>query len=343
MVHNPRSMSNVKFNVVASSLKWRQTWRRSPVSIGLLIWAVSIVLSPSFPLDLPRIWAAEVTDRIVAIVNKDIITMSDLQAEIDDERKRLRARYSGEELNRRLAQKEYDVLNTLIERKLQLQEAEVKGITVTDEEVKKALQQITMEKMATPFAGSKLKKQVRERLILDRLWDFEIRRIVMVTDSEITQYYQVHIDDYLVSPAYRLRQILFLVRPGQNEGERRSRADMVYLALKTNGDFAELAGKYSDGPEASEGGVLGVVRKDELLTPIAQALETMQPGDISKPIKTRLGFHIIALDEVKPPQARALEEVENDIRTFLYKKRAEEAFQHWLGELKKKAYIEIKF
>ena len=61
-------------------------------------------------------------------MNKDIITMSDLEPDLVDERKRLRAKYSGEELNRRLAQKEYDVLNKLIDQKLQLQEAEAKAI-----------------------------------------------------------------------------------------------------------------------------------------------------------------------------------------------------------------------
>jgi len=86
-----------------------------------------------------------------------------------------------------------------------------------------------------------------------------------------------------------------------------------------------------------------VFRQDELLEPIAEALKTMNPGDISRPIKTSLGYHIIALDEVTAPQARPLEEVENDIKAFLYKKRTDEAFQRWLADLKKKAFIEIKF
>ena len=310
---------------------------------GLLVQAFTVAVAISCLWGHQRTWAAELSDRIVAIVNKDIITMSEVEAEVEDERKRLRARYSGEELTRRLAQKENDALNALIERKIQLQEAKAKGIKVTDEELNQALQQVSVEKTGTPFAGSVLKKQVHDRLILEKLWTYEVRRTVMVTDSEITQYYQDHVEEFMVPPTYRLRQILFLLKPGEDEREKRSRADMVYLALGTNGNFAELAMKYSDGLEAAAGGGLGEVRKDELLTPIAEALATMQPGQISSPIKTTLGYHIIALDEVTPPKARDLTEVENEIKTFLYKKRSEETFEHWLTELKKKAFIEIKF
>jgi len=310
--------------------------------INLLIPAVSIAFATTYCLDVRRTWAEEYSDRIVAIVNKEIITMSDLEPQLVDERKRLRAKYSGEALNRRLAQKEFDVLNELIEYKLQLQEAEAQGITVSDEEVKEALQQVTMQKTGIPFAGSVLKKEVREKLILERLLAFQVRQSVIVPFSEVTQYYEEHKYEYLIAPAYRLRQILFLLRPGEDEKEKRSRADMVYLALRTNGNFADLARKYSDGPEAAEGGNLGEVREDELVDPLAQALKSMNPGDISKPIKSRLGFHLIALDERTPSKPRDLTEVETQIKKLLYRKRTEESYHSWLMELKKKAFIEIK-
>ncbi len=320
----------------------RPAFQTSLLFFGSVITPVVIAFSTLCLIDVRQPRAEEFSDRIVAIVNKDIITMSDLEPELVDERKRLRAKYSGEELNRRLAQKEYDVLNKLIEQKLQLQEAEAKGITVTDEEVTEALQRVAMQKTGTPLAGSVLKKQVRDQLLVERLLAFQVRQSVMVTDSEITQYYEDHKDTYLISPAYRLRQIFFFVRPGENEVPKRSRADMVYLALRTTGNFAELAQKNSDGPEAAEGGNLGEVREDELLPPLAEALKSMKPGDISKPIKTSLGFHIIALDEVIPPRPRDLTEVENQIKAILYKKRTEEHYHQWLRELKKKAFIEIK-
>ncbi len=335
-------MSYLKYQILLAWHKNRQVLQTFLTAIMLLIPTVLIALATLALSDVRRARGEEFSDRIVAIVNKDIITMSDLEPQLVDERKRLRAKYSGEELNRRLAEKEYHVLNELIDHKLQLQEAEAKGITVTEEEVKTALQEIALQKTGIPLAGSNLKKEVRETMILDRLRNFQIRQSVMVTDSEITQYYQEHKDEYLVSPGYRLRQIFFFVRAGENESQKRSRAEMVYLALRTNGNFAELAQKYSDGPEATEGGNLGVVREDELLHPLAQAVKSMKAGDISRPIKSGLGYHIIALDEVTPPKPVELTEVEDQIKSMLYKKRTEEHFHRWLMELKKKAFIEIK-
>lgn len=316
---------------------------KSFLSAILFTLTVSTAFLPPFLISSSWILAAEFTDRIIAIVNKDVITMSELQAELEDERKRLRARYRGEELSRRLAQKEFQALNVLIEHKVQVDEAKAKGFSVTKAEVAQALQKIPSGQQSQFSSESALKQRIIDQLLLDKLWDFEIRRTVMVPDSEITKYYEEHTDQYLVPPTYRLRQILLITRSEQDETDRLSRAESVSQAIRANGDFAELALKYSEGPEATEGGVLGVVRQDELLEPIAEALKTMNPGDISRPIKTSLGYHIIALDEVTAPRARPLEEVENDIKTFLYKKRTDETFQRWLADLKKKAFIEIKF
>jgi len=69
----------------------------------------------------------------------------------------------------------------------------------------------------------------------------------------------------------------------------------------------------------------------------------MQVGEMSAPLETRLGIHIIILDDVNPPKARTFEEVETRVRQLLYEKKTEEAYQAWLSNLKDKAYIEVKF
>ena len=82
---------------------------------------------------------------------------------------------------------------------------------------------------------------------------------------------------------------------------------------------------------------------DELLAPLANALKTMQAGELSGPIETRLGFHILALDEITPEVPKLFEEVENHIQAKLLKQRTDHVFQEWLAGLKKKAFIEIKY
>ena len=269
--------------------------------------------------------------------------MSELQSEIQDERIRLKARFKGEALQRRLLQKEYQVLNALIERKLQLQAAQTKGLTVTDDEFRNALKQLPPDDQADAFSDQQKNTQLRDELLLQKLRNFEVRQHVMVPESEVRRYYQDHMDQFVDPPTYRLRQILMLPKPGQTIDEIMARAKSIEQALRTGEDFAELALQYSDGPEASRGGELGWVAHDELLEPLAQALKGMKPGDLSQPIETTLGSHIIALDEIKSAEPRPLDQVETEIKTRLYQQRIEERYQRWLADLKQKAYIEIKF
>jgi len=279
------------------------------------------------------------SDRIAAIVNNEVITMSELLEELGDEQKRLKALFHGKQFKRRLLQKEYQVLNALIERKLQLQEAKTNGVTVTEEELQQAMQHLPAN---NHDSESQTKTRMREQLLLNKLRLFEVRRNVMVPSSAVRQYYKQHQEQFLRPQIYRLRQILLLHDPDIPKKETKARAESVYRALREGGDFSELALKFSDGPGAHQGGTLGFLRHDELLAPIAQALKTMQPGDLSPPIETTLGFHIIALDEKPSPQPKPFEEVEPFISQLLYKERSEKTFQEWITKLKNQAFIDVR-
>ena len=109
------------------------------------------------------------TDRILAIVNKDVITFSELQEEVRDEHIRLKARYSGDALKRRMAAKDFQVLNRLIEEQLQLQEAEAKGFSVTDEELVTARQQSSTTAGNTPEDEAKMTEHLRTGILLQKM------------------------------------------------------------------------------------------------------------------------------------------------------------------------------
>ena len=288
-------------------------------------------------------WSWGYSDRIIAIVNKDVITLSELKQEVRDEHIRMKARYEGEELKQRMANKEFQVLNTLIEERLQLQEAESGGFTVTEEELDKALQQSPPQTQFDDVSEAELTKQMKKRILLQKIRMFEVRRVVTISDTEISQYYKDHPQQFMVSPTYHLRQILLLVDSNEDKDHKHDQARAVFDRLKAGEDFKELALQFSGGPEASEGGMLGLLKQDELLTPIAKALEGMQPGKVSAPIETALGYHIIALDDITPKTLKPIDEVEDQIKNLLRKERSDDVFQHWLSDLKKKAFIEIKY
>jgi peptidyl-prolyl cis-trans isomerase SurA len=231
----------------------------------------------------------------------------------------------------------------MIERKLQLQTAKTKGVDVADDEVQRAALELKRQGEKVDESNPADKKNIKEQLLLMRVVDREVRSGVMVTESEIQRYYESHQTRFLMPDEYRISQILILRKPRETNEDARERATSVYSSLKQGADFAELALKHSDGPEATKGGNIGFVRQGELLPQIERALSTLDLGQVTEPIETSDGWHIIKLDEKRLPQFRPFAEVKTEIQTLVFQQKTEDVYQAWLGDLKNKAFIEVKF
>jgi peptidyl-prolyl cis-trans isomerase SurA len=104
-----------------------------------------------------------------------------------------------------------------------------------------------------------------------------------------------------------------------------------------------VALQYSDGPNALQGGRIGLVRRGELLPTIERAIASLVPGGISDIVESADGFHIFRVEDKKPKQYRPFQEVQYEIQGLVFEQKTEDGFQSWLADLKNKAYIEIKF
>ncbi len=301
--------------------------------IAILLWLSIFPTTSSL--------AQHLKDGIAAIVNTEVVTLSELETELRDETIRLKARYAGEELEQRLTHKEYDVLNRIIERKLQLQAAKAKGISVSEEELDKAIEQLRQTQPTV--AESTPRSRLREELILRRMLDFEIRRRVVVSPEEVRSYYTKSQGEFTTPTQYHLRQILLQPREGESKADLLVRAKTLVEQLKNGADFSALAEQHSKGTESILGGDLGFMRKDELLGPLAQALDGMKVGDVSGPVETELGIHILTLEEATPGKPLPFEEVKDAIKNNLFQRKTRDAHKEWLSSLKDKAYIEIRF
>jgi len=287
--------------------------------------------------------AAPVSDRIIAVVNTELIMLSELRAEIAGEHKRVHDEYRGEELQRRLRQVEYMALTRMIERRLQLQAAKTKGVEITDDEVDRAVRELQRQGEKVDVTNPVDKKNVKDQLTVMRVVDREVRSGVMVSEPEIRRYYESHQNRFLMPDEYRISQILVLRKATDTDEVTRRRAATVSAALKAGGDFTDLALKHSDGPESTKGGNLGYVRQGELLPQIERALASLKPGEVTEPVETAEGWHIIRQDEKRPPQYRPYPEVKNEIQTLVYQQKSEDVYQTWMADLKNKAFIEVKF
>ena len=307
-------------------------WLRYSVFFALGLIAQASLLS-----------AAQVEDGIVAIVNSDLIMLSEMKRELASEREKIQKEYRGDGLARRLKTAEYMGLTLMIERKLQLQAAKARGITVTDEEVQQAAKQMKQQGRAIDETNQADMKNIREQLTLLRIADRDVRSGVMVADSDLKRYFQEHRDRFALSEEYTLSQILIRPRSPDDMADAKEKVREVMNRLKQGEPFEDLALRYSDGQNAAGGGRLGLVRQGELLPGIERAIANLVPGGISDMIETSEGFHIVRLEDKKPKQFRPFEAVRTEIQGLVFEQKSEDAYQTWLTELKNKAYIEIKF
>ena len=290
----------------------------------------------------PSMFAQPLSDGIAAIVNSEVITLSELEHELKDETVRLKAKYSGKILRQKLIQKEYAVLNRLIERKLQLQEAKARGLTVTDEEFHRAMDQFRGSGIIDPAIEKAPERILREELLIRKVLDFEVRRNLMVSPSELLAYYESSKDQFRKPAEYHIRQILLVPQPGEAEHSLQDRATELINKIHAGQPFHEVATRHSVGPESVRGGDLGFVRKDELLEPLGNMLDQLKTGEVSPPIHSPIGMHIFMIEEIKPGDLHSFEEVQGAIQSRLLQRKTLEAQNQWLSSLKDKAYIEIK-
>lgn len=293
---------------------------------------------------LPALGAAsKLEDRIVAVVNADLIMLSDVRQELAPERERISRQHRGDELAQRLKTAEYMALTKMIERRLQLQEARARGIEVSDQEVKSAVEQMKRQGEKIDLGDPLSARNVKDQLTLLKVVDREVRSGVMVGEAEMKRYYQEHRDRFALPEEHTLSQILVRPKSSDDTAEAVGRARRVLSELKQGEKFEDVALRHSDGPNASRGGRLGLVRQGELLPAIERAIAPLVAGGVSDIIESPEGLHIVRVEEKHPKQYRPFDEVKFEIQGLVFQQKSEDVFQAWLVDLKNKAYIEIKF
>jgi parvulin-like peptidyl-prolyl isomerase len=302
----------------------------------------------------PPVYAQSV-DRIVAVVNEDIIILSEFNAAFEPYRKRIDDTYKGSERDAALAESRKAFLNRLIDASLIEQEARKNGISVKDEEVMAAIKDMTdrrnvaLEDLAKELAkeGVSLqayKKDIREQMVRMRLLRREIKSKLMVTDQEIGEYYRLHRSDYEGREAVRIQQIFFAVPKGAG-GEAREKvrktAEEIIGRLKNGEAFELLAASFSSGPAAG-GGDLGFIERGMVLPEVEKAAFALDKGEVSGIVESPAGFHIIRALDKRGGGLQPIEDVREEIQARIEEQKMMKKFDEWLAALRKKSLIEIK-
>jgi len=247
-------------------------------------------------------------DRIVAVVNDDVIVASELEERVTEALERIQASGfpapSAAELRRQ-------VLERLVLERLQLQTAARLGIRVEDEALNRAVASIaerngltlrefrdTLERDGFDFG--RFRDQVRNQILLARVRQSQVERRIRISERDIDNFLATAAKQGATDTEYRLAQILIALPDGASPEqieEARRRAEAILERLRAGADFAQTAAAESDGQQALAGGDLGWRKAADLPTLFADLVPEMEPGDLRGPIRSSSGLHIIKLLE----------------------------------------------
>lgn len=298
---------------------------------------------------------AVVIDRIIAVVNQDIITLSEVQEAGRQEFIQLQSQYTGSRLKREIEQVQRKYLDLIITRRLQVNRAKEMTLSVSDLEIERALDDVKKRSGLSDDELERFLKQegipmkeyrerINEEILLRKVRNIEVRSRISVTPGEIRDFYEKNISEFLPPEQLRASHILFLTPVDANkdvERTKRSAAERVLEKIRKGADFAEMARQFSQDPSASKGGDLGVIKRGEVLPNFEKVLFAMKDGEVSDVVRTRAGFHIIKLVKRIPRTPKPFSEAEGRIRNRLFQEKANARFRRWMEDLKKKAYIEV--
>ncbi len=284
--------------------------------------------------------ASVVVDRVVAVVNNEIITLSDLQREATLKKT------EGKPDERIL-------LEDMIDRKLQMAAAKRAGMDVTDKELADAIADILkrnsfdLKQFETALAKDGLtieqyKIELREQMTLSRMFNKYIRAGIAVDEAEVRAYYDRNIKLYTLPEEIRLRQIFFPVpdkSTSQKDAEVKEEAEQAFARAQRGENFTNLVREFSQGATASQDGDLGFTQRGSLLPEMEAATQPLKPGDVSPPFHCAGGYNIIRLEEVRT-QVRPFEKVKDEIMNMLYQHKVENSYRSWLQTLRSDSNIE---
>lgn len=296
--------------------------------------------------------SADSLDRIVALVNGDVILYSELQTRVNLIIKDSKDPKLSDPANR--GQVEREVLRQMIAERLAEQEIKRLKITVSDKEVDDTINTIKKENNFTDAqfeyvvqqegqTVAQFRQEIRRQLERSRLVDRVFKSKTIITDAQVDAYLKEGPKPTATGRELERLAVIFLpfAADATHKGTDQKAADQVLARLKKGEDFARVAKQVSRGPAVEEGGDIGYISKEELSPEIGAAVKAMKPGEISDVIKGAGGFYIVKLLDVKKEQiSSSAGDSREKARRELMQQEVSRKFEEWIRDLEAKAFVE---
>jgi len=274
-------------------------------------------------------------DRIIAIVNDDIITESEIHPSQIFPNKSI---------------------SFLIEKKLQLQIAKKRGISISQQEISSAIEDIKRKgsfKTDRDFEESlqkegisieAFKRDLKEQLTLVKLINREIGSKISLSNEEMERYYLSHKERFLLPEEIRIGSIYIPFKSSDSVDsiqQVRNIMKDILADLKNNVSFEDIKEKYSKSLQVYVDSDIGFVKKGELMKELDRVVFDLGVGDVSEPIETPGGIYIIKVLEKKERDFIPFQDARNIVEDMLFQEKSEKIYRDWIYEIKSTAYIEI--
>lgn len=308
-------------------------------------------------LGLAAAWsvAGEPVDGILATVDKEVILRSDIMMELGPYLQDLRAKVASDsDFNEQAQAQIRETLDQAIENKILLREALLAGMKITDEQVESRINDIRKHYKNEDFTKlltesgdtmSDFREHIRKQVLaisMGMTKRQQLEQEAVVSESDVAQYYEDHKSEFTHPERIRVRRLF--VAAEQNTAERakaRARIDSLLDELNAGADFAELAKAHSEGPEAQDGGMVGWIKRGDLVETLESAAFAAEPGKYTSALETEFGFQVLKVEEKEESGSSTLEQARTQIEPALRKQYADEKYKAWMAELRKRSRVRV--
>ncbi len=297
------------------------------------------------------LYSQETVEAIVAIVNDDIITLSEYEAEHEALYNFLRSQLQGEEFDKQYEAQRKELLERMITERLLLQEARKQDLNI-EEQLRMYIDNIKTQnniesdeelrrQMAQQGIDFEMWKVQQEKGLLQQAVVFsEVGRNIAIDETDVINYYDQNPDRFTDPTEYRIRAI-FISSEDKSEDDAREKMADIDEKLAAGEDMAALAEQYSEGPEKETQGDLGAFKEGDLAEPLQRAVENITVGSMTSWIQMPNGWFRIKLEERKESRLKPFEEVREEIENMLFNQEQQKRLKEYLERLKNRSFIKI--
>ncbi|HOW97424.1 MAG TPA: peptidyl-prolyl cis-trans isomerase [Kiritimatiellia bacterium] len=305
-------------------------------------------------------WAASAGARSVAVdgyaamVNQRVILRSEVFAMVYPLQQKLKLEHSGAELEKKLEEAYTNVLESLIERALIVEEFNRQGHQLPDRAIDTQVNSLISERFNNnrmafldALAEERLtlaewREQAKDGLIVTILRRTEILDRVAVAPRQVREYYEKNLDRYRTPEEAQLR--LIVLHPGATPEERAAKieeARRIRERLAGGEDFATVAKTASEGPKAAQGGDMGWMQTSELRAELAAGVKDLEPGQLSEVIEASDEIYLAKVEGRKQAAVTSFQDARQEIEEQLHKQEMDRLYDAWIARLKNRFYVKV--